>query len=175
MTIDHLARLSHGLLFSAAAGDPDTIIDTAGGDYVTLATSDVRLGTVYGTGIYEEIGTLIAAAAAVSGSYDRLLTQIGSVSRNTPGAADAYGQTAESWAVTTADTPCRIMATGGKEINRGQMVVIADYTIFLGSAIDITEEDRFIAYTVTYEILMVETKRAAGAAHHIECAARAIR
>lgn len=47
------------IMRSLAGGDPDTIITAAGGNYVEPEAGDVRLGTVYGAGEFEETGTLI--------------------------------------------------------------------------------------------------------------------
>jgi len=107
-------------------------------------------------------------------SYTSLLIDTCTVQRNTPGAANNYGTPAESWADHLADEPCRIQDAGGKEVQIGAEVVIADYKLFLGD-VDITEQDRVIAGGVTYHILLVQDRKDSTASHHKECYLKAVR
>jgi hypothetical protein len=66
------------------------------------------------------------------------------------------------------------MATKGREILIGAEVVIADYTLFIDD-IDITEQDRVIIGSVTYEVLLVGTRQDSTSGHHKECFMRTVR
>lgn len=107
-------------------------------------------------------------------SFASLLIDVGTVQRNTPGVQDAYGQPTPSWAAHLTDEPCRLMAHSGKEIQIGAEVVVANYTLFIGD-VDITEQDRVIIDSVTYEILLVEDKQDGIDSHHKECEMQAVR
>lgn len=107
-------------------------------------------------------------------AFASLLINVCSVQRNTPGAQDVYGLSADSWANLHTDEPCRLMATKGREILIGAEVVIADYTLFIDD-IDITEQDRVIIGSVTYEVLLVGTRQDSTSGHHKECFMRTVR
>ena len=81
------------------------------------------------------------------------------------------------------DIPCRLMATGGKEITIGAEVVVADYKLFLGDVV-VTEQDRAYVWTkdptgawigVMYEMLMVKDIQDGANGHHKECYLRTVR
>ena len=107
-------------------------------------------------------------------SFDSLLIDVCTVQRNTPGAQDDYGLPADSWANLHTSEPCRLMATTGREILIGAEVVIANYTLFIDD-IDITEQDRVIVDSVTYEILLVGQRQDSVNGHHKECFMRSVR
>ncbi len=107
-------------------------------------------------------------------SYTSLLINTCTVRRNTPGAADAYGSPAPSWADYLTDQACRIQDAKGKEILVGAEVVVADYKLFLQD-IDITEQDRVVIGAVTYEVLMVTDKQDSSTTHHKECYLKTVR
>ena len=107
-------------------------------------------------------------------SYTSLLINTCTVQRNTPGAQGTYGQPAASWADYLEDIACRLMATGGTELKINAEVVIANYKLFLGD-VDITEQDRVIISSVTYEVLMVEDKQDSTTSHHKECFMNTVR
>ena len=107
-------------------------------------------------------------------SFTDLLTQKGDVSRYTEGLPDAYGNKVKTWATTITDAPCRLNAIGGKEISLGAEVVIANYQLFIGD-VDLTEKDRVIIDSVTYEVLLVRNLQDATGNHHLECYLQAVR
>ena len=107
-------------------------------------------------------------------SFASLLINTCIVQRNTPGVADSYGQPTASWADHLTDEACRLMATTGREVAVGAEVVIADYKLFLGD-VDITEQDRVIINSVTYEVLLVGNRQNGTGSHHKECFMRAVR
>jgi len=115
-------------------------------------------------------------------SYTSLLINSASVYRKTLGAQDNYGTPDPGWAVVPAlsDIPCRIQSAGGREVQVGAIVVIADYKLFLGDVV-ISEQDKVYVYWGTtpawyeYEILLVEDKQDGIDSHHKECYLRTVR
>ena len=107
-------------------------------------------------------------------TFASLLIDTCDVLRFVPGATDAYGNPVKAWPVYLNDEPCRLTTPSGKEIKVGAEVVIADFELFLG-AVDITERDRVLLDTVTYEILLVSERQNGTGAHHKECFLRAVR
>ena len=107
-------------------------------------------------------------------TFTALLIDTCTVRRFTVGAADDYGIPAKTWADHLTDEPCRLQAGVGVEIKVGAEVVIADYKLFLDD-VDITEQDRVIVDTVTYEILLVADRQDGVQEHHKECFMRVTR
>ena len=107
-------------------------------------------------------------------SYSSLLIDSCDVMRFTEGAIDDYGHPIKTWAVYLDDTACRLQAGAGKEIYVGAEVVIADYKLFLGD-VDITEQDRVVLNSVTYEILLVADKQDGIDSHHKEVFMQTVR
>ena len=112
-------------------------------------------------------------------SYTSLLINTCTAQRNTAGAQDAYGTPADTWADHLTDIACRLKTGvggegGGMEVTVGAEVVIADYKLFLGD-VDITEQDRVIIDSITYEVLLVTDKQDGTGSHHKECFMRVVR
>ena len=107
-------------------------------------------------------------------SYDSLLIQTCTIERYTTGAADDYGQLAKTWADHLTDEPCRLTTSTGREIKVGAEVVIADYKLFLGD-VDVTEQDRVVIGSTTYEILLVQNYADGIDDHHKQAWMRAVR
>ena len=107
-------------------------------------------------------------------SYESLLIDVCTIERNTPGAVDDYGHTVDAWADHLVDEPCRLMATQSREIAQGAMVVIAGYKMFLND-VDVTERDRAIHNSITYEILQVSTRQDGTTEHHKELFLRTLK
>ncbi len=109
-------------------------------------------------------------------SYTTLLIDTCTVSRNTPGAAGNYGTPAASWADVAAltDIACRLVPAGGREVKVGIEVVVADYKLFLGD-ITLTEQDKIVIGSDTYDILLVEDRQNGIGSHHKECLLRTVR
>ena len=110
-------------------------------------------------------------------SFEKLLIDSCTVQRFTAGAQDAYGVPAKTWAAHLTDEDCRIMAAPRgeeSEIRIGAEVVIAEYELFIGD-VDITEQDRVVLDTVTYEVLLVKTRQDGVANHHKHCYLRVVR
>ena len=109
-------------------------------------------------------------------AYLDLLVDTCTVQRNTPGAVGGYGTRADSWAdvASLTDIDCRLMATTGREVKIGAEVVIADYKLFLDD-VDITEQDRVVIDSITYEVLLVSTRQDWVGNHHKECLMRTVR
>lgn len=101
-------------------------------------------------------------------TYANLLIHTCDIERFTEGAADGYGIPAKIWAVLHDDEACRHVSGNPREIRVGQEVVIVSDQLFVGD-IDITEQDRVIIDTVTYQILSVIFRNDDAGAHHKEC------
>ena len=108
-------------------------------------------------------------------SLASLLNTTCTIQRNTQGAQDAHGHPAASWADTFTSVPCRLSGARGREINVDQMVVVADYVLYVGPATDITERDRVVLGGVTYDVKFVATVNNRIGAHHKEAALQVIR
>jgi len=107
-------------------------------------------------------------------SFTSLLINTCDVERFTLGVADSYGNPIKTWAVVINDEPCRLMDAGGREIQIGAEVVIADNKLFIAND-DITERDRIVILGKTYEILLVETRQDSVSGHHLELLLRLVR
>jgi len=111
-------------------------------------------------------------------SYTSLLINTCTVQRYTEGVADDYGTPTLTWADHLTDIACRLssamMGRGGQEIKVGAELVLADHTIFLGD-VDVTEQDRIVIDSDTYEVLMVVDRQDGATSHHKECFVRVVR
>ena len=107
-------------------------------------------------------------------AFEDLLTSLCDTQRFTEGAQDAYGNPVKTWANNLTDEPCRLTTPSGREIKVGAEVVIADYKIFLGD-VDVTEQDRIILDSITYEVLLVADRQNGDGSHHKECFVRTVR
>lgn len=109
-------------------------------------------------------------------SYTSLLKDTCTVRRYTEGAVDDYGIPAKTWADHLTED-CRLEAapaSGGREIKIGAEVVVADYRLFIGD-VDVTEQDRVVIGTDTYEVLLVEAFSDFSSSHHKRCWLRLVR
>ena len=111
-------------------------------------------------------------------SYLSLLINTCTTQRFTAGAPDDYGTPTLTWADHLTDIACRLSSgstsTTGREIKVGAEIVIADHTIFLGD-VDVTEQDRIVIDSDTYEVLMVVDRKDGATSHHKECYLRTVR
>ena len=107
-------------------------------------------------------------------SYTSLLIDTCTTQRYTEGAEDAYGAPVLTWADNLTDTACRLQATTGIELTIGAEVVVADYKLFLGD-VNITEQDRVVKDSITYEVLLVSNRQDGITSHHKECLLRVSR
>lgn len=107
-------------------------------------------------------------------SFTSLLINVCTTQRFTAGIPDAYGLPTKTWNNFLIAEPCRLDTAGGREVQVGAEVVIADGLLFIGD-VDITEQDRVVIGTVTYEVLLVERMQDSLASHHKECFVRTVR
>ena len=111
-------------------------------------------------------------------SYTSLLVETCTVRRFTEGSAGNYGNKALTWSDHLTDEPCRLVVLsglrGGIEIKVGAEMVIANYELFLGN-VDITERDKVIINSITYEVLLVSNYVDGTVDHHTQCALRVSR
>lgn len=110
-------------------------------------------------------------------SYTSLLIDTCTIQRYAEGARDAYGKPEPAWADHLVDEPCRLMSgigkgtlLAGKETGQSGFfvnanVVEAGYTLFLLD-VDVTEQDRVVMGTVTYEIRIVVRPQDSIGGHH---------
>jgi hypothetical protein len=107
-------------------------------------------------------------------SFTDLLINTCTVKRWNPTGTDEYGNSTGSWDDHLIDQNCRLMASSGREIMVGAEVVIADYKLFIGD-VDITERDRVVLDSTTYEVLLVAPRQDSSSEHHLECYLRVVR
>ena len=100
-------------------------------------------------------------------SYTSLLIDTCTIQRYTEGAPDDYGNPVLTWADHLVDTPCRLVASSGRELKIGTEIVVADDKLFLGN-VDITEQDRVVLNGKTYELLLVKDHANGTSSHHKE-------
>lgn len=99
-------------------------------------------------------------------SFDSLLIDLCTIQRYSEGAADDYGNPILTWDLTyLVDERCRLTTSSGREIKIGAEIVVADYKLFL-SDVDITEQDRVVVDSITYEILLVQDYADHTSDHH---------
>ena len=101
-------------------------------------------------------------------SYSALLIDTCTIQRYSEGAASEYGNPELTWPTHLASEPCRIEPVSGIELVVGAVRVVAEYRLYLGD-VDITERDRVVIDSVTYEILQVRDYKDAKDSHHKEC------
>ena len=101
-------------------------------------------------------------------TFDSLLIHTCDIERFTGIGTDDYGRPTGNWTATYEDEPCRHISGQGREIKIGQEVVIVYDQLFLGD-VEITEQDRVIIDTVTYQVLSVVFRNDGLGAHHKHC------
>ena len=101
-------------------------------------------------------------------SYTSLLIHTCTTQRFTEGVADGYGSPTITWANNLEDIACRLTTAKGRELKIGAELVIADYKLFVLD-VDITEQDRIIIDSLTYEVLLVEEFSDSITGHHKQC------
>jgi len=107
-------------------------------------------------------------------SYTDLLINSCTVQRFTEGVADAYGTPVKTWAAHLTDIDCRWSTPKNREVKVGAEIVLADLLLFLGD-VDITEQDRVVLDSTTYEILSVVPRQNGTTDHHVECFLRTVK
>ena len=86
-------------------------------------------------------------------------------------APDDYGQPIKTWQIKDVDgvlyddIPCRYVSGKGTEIKVGQEVVIIYDELYVGD-IEVTEQDRVILNTLTYQIVSVVPRQDGIGSHH---------
>ena len=106
-------------------------------------------------------------------SYTSLLINSCTIERYTEGASTAYGK-ARTWSDHLTSQACRVTTPTGREITVHGEVVIADYKLFTQD-IDVTEQDRVIVDSITYEILLVKRRSDGAVGHHKELFIQVVR
>ena len=101
-------------------------------------------------------------------TFDSLLLNTCDIQRFSEGVADGYGHPAKTWATIYDDEPCRHVSGKGREVKIGQEVVIIYDELFVGD-IDVTEQDRVVIDSVTYQILSVVFRQDFMDLHHKHC------
>jgi len=101
-------------------------------------------------------------------TYENLLIHTCDIEHFGEGVVDDYGIPEKTWTPTYENEPCRLVSGKPIEIRIGQEVVIVSDQLFVGD-INVTEQDRVIIDTVTYQILSVIFREDSHGAHHKEC------
>lgn len=107
-------------------------------------------------------------------SFDDLLINTCTVKRFNDTGTDVYGNPTGTWDDHLTSQDCRLMASSGREVVIGAKVVIADYKLFIAD-VDITEQDRVVIGSTTYEVLLVADRQDSTESHHKECYLRVVR
>ena len=109
-------------------------------------------------------------------SFDSLLINTCTVLEDTGAIPDAYGNITPSWTAVAglSGISCRLMASGGREVMVGALVVIADYKLFLNDIV-ITEQNQIRISAIDYEVLLVADRQDSSSSHHKECFLRVVR
>ena len=107
-------------------------------------------------------------------SYDTLLINLCTVQRFTAGATDGYGTPAKTWANHLVNQACRWSTPSNNEVKQGAVVVLADLQLFVKD-IDVTEQDRIVIGTVTYETISVIRRQDSTTSHHKVCLLRTVK
>ncbi len=111
-------------------------------------------------------------------SYTSLLIDTCTVQRYSSGVADEYGNSARTWSDNLTSQACRLQSLAARrtsrEITIGAEVVIAEYTLFVQD-IDVTEQDRIVLGTTTYEVILVTRLQDGIDSHHRECLLKVVR
>ena len=107
-------------------------------------------------------------------TYTSLLINTCTTQRFTAGAQDAYGHAAKTWANHLTGIACRWSTPTNREVKVGQEVVLAELVLFLND-VDVTEQDRVIIDTKTYEILSVIPRQDSVNGHHKELLLRTVK
>ena len=100
-------------------------------------------------------------------SFASLLIDTCTVQRFTEGSSGPYGNPVITWADHLAEEACRIQPSSGVELKIGAELVVADYLLFLGD-VDVTEQDRIVLDSITYQILLVKDEQDGVDSHHKE-------
>lgn len=110
-------------------------------------------------------------------SFATLLINTATIQRFTEAAADSYGTPVKTWATHPtypSGVDCRLVVSDGREVKVGAEIVVANNLVFFED-IDVTEQDRVIIDTVTYEVILVLFRQDATGAHHKQCLLRVVR
>lgn len=107
-----------------------------------------------------------------------LLIHTCTTKRFAEGAAGDYGAPTKTWSDNLVNQACRLEAPagaiGGREVNVGAEVVVADHRLFIEN-VDITEQDLVVIGGITYEVLLVEDFCDSTSVHHKRCWLRVVR
>jgi len=101
-------------------------------------------------------------------TFDGLLIHTCDIESFSETGTDDYGHPIGNWTPTYENEPCRHISGQGREIKVGQEVVIVYDQLFLGD-VEITEQNRVVIDTVTYQILSVVFRNDNAGAHHKQC------
>lgn len=104
-----------------------------------------------------------------------LLKHKSDIYRGTLGAANAHGQKAKTWAVSSASEPCFYRETKGEQLDSGKGLVSCDAKVFFGADADVKEADRILFNGQTLEVDFVKACRTPRGVHHYEVGANLVR
>lgn len=107
-------------------------------------------------------------------SFADLLIDVCTIKRFNDTGTDDYGRPTGTWDDHLPNKDCRLQSVTNKEVVIGAEVVIADYKLFIND-LDITEQDRIVIDSITYEILSVAVRKDSSSAHHKELLMRTVR
>ena len=99
--------------------------------------------------------------------FRNLLINLCTVQRYVPGVADAYGAPVKAWVDFLVDQPCRLSSPSGRQVQRSTEVVPVDALLFI-EEVDVTEADRVVVDSISWEILFVAPLQDGAGSHHLE-------
>lgn len=108
-------------------------------------------------------------------SLTGLLSQSATVLGFTPGAADEYGNAAESW-VESGVWPARFEQTDGREVTDDRDTQVSDWRVFLPPDVEIGGRDRVVdEHGRTFEVVGPPARQSTPAGpHHVVANLRSV-
>lgn len=98
-------------------------------------------------------------------SFDALLNQTCTIRRVTT--VNDGPEPSEVWATTASDVPCRLSMLRAIELGQLHQTMAITHRLYLPYSTDVTNDDRVIVDSVTYEVEMVNANPGSRQ-HHVE-------
>ncbi|MDP2363705.1 MAG: hypothetical protein Q8M94_08040 [Ignavibacteria bacterium] len=107
-------------------------------------------------------------------SYTDLLINTCTTQRFTEGAVDSYGNPIKTFTNHLVGIKCRWSTPKNTEIKIGAEIVIADLQLFLLD-VDITEKDRVVLDSKTWEVISTFKRQDGIGSHHVEAMLKVVK
>jgi hypothetical protein len=108
-------------------------------------------------------------------SFRSLLISSALIERETEDGFDDYGNPVVVWDEVTDDVPCRLVETGGEELDDDRTSVTRTGTLFVQAGTDLSVLDRVTVNGATWEVFgpPISPQNSVGV-HHIEAPVRLV-